>query len=1246
MKKVLAFLLFVAGGISTIAQDYGVQLPNSNFEADWVTYKGGEKTKIIGSETISGSEPYCWHSFMSAKGAKLVLAAVSKQISKSEETRPNSKGNYSVRLNATKTLGIVANGSLTNGRMYCGSTKAADNDNHIYTDRGTDEFNMPFTGPIPDSITVWLSYYTTSDKNYAAFHAAVHGDENFILYGNGKEPNQSMQVADANLEYPRTTTSKSTLGWERKSIPFVAKGQCTEPKYLLVTMSTNKTPGSGSEDDLVYVDDIVLIYNPTLTTGTITTTNFEVEYGSAIDINIPFTLTGSMSVSNLNAPANQVIAQLSDANGSFDNPIEIGRLTTNTSGTVSAKIPASVGDGKYKVRVVSTNYPMTAAPSSSEITIKRYYTIAFDEYDKSIAELTGDGKYYAATTENITVSAVAKNEDYQFLYWFEDGSVVSLDSEYTFKAEKSRILQVVFKKQYSVSISATDGGSVSTTGGMYGDGEGLTVTATPSEGYLFLNWTNENDAVVSENASYTFVVSANTALKANFVKYISISATTNISEAGAISGAGDIVCEGDEVEVSLYAASLNSDKYLFVNWTENGEVVSESATYTFTTSENRMLVANFVTRYTFDVAIEDGGEISGAGIYTEGNTVQLVAFAHDNYRFVGWYEADTLVSTNSMYEFVANADRSFEAKFIEQCTITLQLNIENAGVLTGSGTFDKGTETSVQFALNEGYEFSNWTINDEEVSKDLIYDLVVNESVTIVANCSVIPSYIISAVADPVSGGTITGAGSYLENKSVTLVAQANSGYSFVNWSENNVVVSEETTMNFAAIENRSLVAHFEANFVGHTVALSSDEGGFVSGAGLFEEGELVTVIAAPNDKYEFQNWTINDVVVSFDATYSFELTSDIELTAHFSRIYDSFSINVTSADESMGIVQGMDSYQEEEIVVVSAVPNAGYRFVQWTENGSSVSTDAEYSFVCSEERNLVAEFMKIYTITIDEFVGGTVKGLNTGTFDDGAMISLAVIVDDNHRFVAWKDADNDEVLSTTMTYSFVADADKHLAVELKEKGQMYTISVSTGGVVAGLNNGQFEAGETVTLVATAADGYLFKGWVKNGEIISSEPILSFVADGSINLFAEFVAKPKFVDVDVEVNDETFGTITGAGSYFEGDEVMLIATPAPGYEFVLWTKDGKPLSNLTTLYFTVVEDCMINAEFKFIEKTAIDDVEQNVEISVVNHQIVVDGEIIPQFVFDVQGRKLVNNNLKAGIYFVKIESRFVGVSIR
>lgn len=1192
MKKTL-LLLLMGLSISSFcySQDYGTQVPNSNFEADWKIYEGGNKA-LFGTTKISGSEPYCWHSFMSALGSKIVLMAVKNQISNQSVVRPGSTGSKSVKLTASSTLGITANGSLTNGRMNCGSISASSNDNHIFTDRGSNEFNTPTT-MVPDSITVWLCFYSSGGGNYAAFHAAVHGDSNFILYGNGSASDASQQVADANLEYLRTTSASDNIVWERKSIPFLPKGNCTDPRYVLVSMSTNSTPGSGNASDFVMVDDIVLIYNPTLTTGSIAQTSYEGEVSQTIPIQVPFTLTGSMSVSNLNAAANQVIAQLSDATGSFANPTEIGRVTTNTSGTISAQIPASVGTGTYKVRVVSTNYPMEAAPSQNQISVHRYYSVDIASLDASVGTVSGAGKYYTDGNLNVTIATQPASTESAFLYWYENGTPVSFTPSYSFTLAESHSFEAVYGTQYTLSVSATEGGSVTPAGEkLCTENEGVSCTAVPNDGYKFVNWT-VGGVEVSKNTVYNFSIAKDIALTANFVKYVTIAATPNNAQAGVVSGYGDVTCVGNLASVTLIAVSNDAARYEFVNWQEADTIVSTSATFSFEASTNRTFVACFVTRYMITAnASETGGTATGTGSYDSGKQAQLTAFVDEGFRFDGWYEADSLFSKLPSVEVLAAADRTFEARFVEQINVALSVNIENGATVSGAGAFDKGTTASVTAKVAQGFTFENWTLNNAVVSTETTYAFVLESAVELVANVAEIPQYTVEAVSVPAQGGAITGAGKFYQDSSVALTAIENQGYKFINWTENGVEVSTDKTIEFAAAQNRSLVANFESLFVGYTISLEKIGEGTVSGTGLFEANSTVTVTATAADKYTFSGWAdLNSTIFSSNPSLSFTITSDTVFTAVFVRQYDTFPVVVSLADEAAGTVEGANTYQEESTVVVKAVPNAGYRFAQWEENGVAVSTKAEYSFVCSGAKNLTATFVKVYTVSIADIEGASVKGLGTGVFDENALVTLALVVGADYRFIAWRNADDNTVLSTSATYSFTATANKNLVVEMQKKGELYSISVSMGGRVSGLNNGKFEAGQNITLIATPAEGYVFKGWVQNGEIISTNLALSFVAEANVTIFAEFMPEPEDVEVTVSVNDNTFGSIIGAGTYTEGDEVMLIATPAVGYEFVSWVKDGKTLSNLSTLYVTATESCTIEATFKFIENaTAIDEV--------------------------------------------------------
>lgn len=85
--------------------------------------------------------------------------------------------------------------------------------------------------------------------------------------------------------------------------------------------------------------------------------------------------------SDFNTP-NEVIAQLSDANGDFENAIELGRITTDSSGIIVAAIPQVASGEHYRVRVISTNYPM----------------IGTNEQEVSISDLTSTDESRIACT--------------------------------------------------------------------------------------------------------------------------------------------------------------------------------------------------------------------------------------------------------------------------------------------------------------------------------------------------------------------------------------------------------------------------------------------------------------------------------------------------------------------------------------------------------------------------------------------------------------------------------------------------------------------------------------------------------------------------------------------------------------------------------------------------------------------------------------------------------------------------------
>ena len=78
--------------------------------------------------------------------------------------------------------------------------------------------------------------------------------------------------------------------------------------------------------------------------------------------------------------------------------------------------------------------------------------------------------------------------------------------------------------QFTLAVTAADGGSVSSSGGTYNDGTSVTVTATPNEGYEFIGWNGTDMSSSTINITLT----ANTTIEALFSKVSTITVGENI----------------------------------------------------------------------------------------------------------------------------------------------------------------------------------------------------------------------------------------------------------------------------------------------------------------------------------------------------------------------------------------------------------------------------------------------------------------------------------------------------------------------------------------------------------------------------------------------------------------------------------------------------------------------------------------------------------------------------------------------
>lgn len=229
------------------------QMPNSDFET-W-----SDKNKA----------PKHWHGFESVTGSLSGSAKSKTKLVSSKNVRPGSKGLTSAVVTSTKVFTVIANGTMTNGRLAAGSMSATNSANHSETNLSSTDVDAngdPFATPMyakPDSVKFWMRFtQAKAQASYpnAAFNAVIT-DGTYYQDPENKTYTNKVAVAAPN-------DADMTVGdWRLVSCPFdyasyAANG--AEAKAILLTVSTNATPGKGSYSngvaDSVYVDDLELVY--------------------------------------------------------------------------------------------------------------------------------------------------------------------------------------------------------------------------------------------------------------------------------------------------------------------------------------------------------------------------------------------------------------------------------------------------------------------------------------------------------------------------------------------------------------------------------------------------------------------------------------------------------------------------------------------------------------------------------------------------------------------------------------------------------------------------------------------------------------------------------------------------------------------------------------------------------------------------------------------------------------------------
>ena len=365
----------------------------------------------------------------------------------------------------------------------------------------------------------------------------------------------------------------------------------------------------------------------------------------------------------------------------------------------------------------------------------------------------------------------------------------------------------------------------------------ITFTADASQSeYTFIGWWNNNIAYSTNPWSLDNPANYNQSVTARFARV-------------------------KQQTVNVHTYNTTNDTYDALG-TVGGNV---SITYTKSAIDGVLEKANDEDGYSNGYK-EFTNNVATSGTYASiyNSSVTLTATPNTNYAFLGWYEGENKVGSNTTYTYIATTNRNITARFHQPFT----------------QNFDVQTEISGQYQNSTTGGTATISYNDGTITKDI--------------------------------GSSKLSITDMYQGSMNTLTATPNDGYRFVGWyNGSGALDSSSPTYTYRAEGNRTVHARFARNDVQLVVAVmnyNTDYAEFVeyphdnntvtianggntttvtsSTSAIVNYGSQVTLTATPDDHetegYDFIGWYQNNKRISQETSYTFTITDHSAISAHF----------------------------------------------------------------------------------------------------------------------------------------------------------------------------------------------------------------------------------------------------------------------------------------------------------------------------------------------------------------------------
>ena len=675
----------------------------------------------------------------------------------------------------------------------------------------------------------------------------------------------------------------------------------------------------------------------------------------------------------------------------------------------------------------------------------------------------------------------------------------------TFKmVDKNVTLTAVPKTLFTITVTGGTVNGESTTARVKA-GDWVTIKAeNKGDDWKFIKWKltgPENFTLDTSQSTVQFQMpSGNVTLEAVQMEY----RTVTINNGNSPTTVNDKALHGDSITVT--AEEVDGKRFAY--WEVTGPDGTKKLTdkkITVTVPEGDItLTAKYNALYT--VTVDD--EIVGA--FIEGEWVQIKANVPADRKFEGWTSPDTLPN-----ELHGNENNAEFKLLMPGHNVTLNATTSQRYYVTVN---DEGNELNpsektevaagdsfyLEAAGRDGWEFIGWTVDNEDVAKQLDLTKAERQSFTMPKNTNVtVTAKYMKYRTITVNGGTVNGDTTItdaLREQEVKIKAVYDPEEQvFDHWEAEGpdgwALTEEQKGAESFTLKvpkgNVTLTAMYKTL---HTVTVIN--GTAQNGETTIKAvaGEKITLTPNLPGDQEFDCWYSEDINLNEEQRKTPELTFkmrdfDITIEAKSKQLY---FVELADTDTTANGGSGKVEVKSGEDVTIVAPEREGWKFIRWEVSDNvhldnATASEAHFTMP-SGNVSVRAVYYEYHTITMtdDKGIAYNEKGEEITRAVQGDVITIEAKDREDHEFNRWViTPDNGTLVGKNDIKATFTMPDENVVVDAKYKHlQGITVNGGAAFYMDGTPAETAKAGETIVIVAKdrSKDGLRFAYWEVNSD--------------------------------------------------------------------------------------------------------------------------------------------------------------------